>query len=87
MNWIAKIEKVSNGYILELDNRDNDLDIMHSMVLEEKESYTEHDERRIELETFISLVWEIAEFFAIHNSKHKSHNLEIGVREEETKTP
>ena len=82
MNWSVRIERVSNGYILEMDTRDNDLDVMHRMIFEEKESYNEHDERKVEIETFVSLIHQIADFFGVFNNKHKPYNLELSVREE-----
>lgn len=82
MDWTAQIDKVSNGYIMEVENEIEDGTIVTRLVFEEAEAYSDMVARKSELDTFCKLVRELAEYFAIFNSKHERYNLKIEVEDD-----
>lgn len=67
--WIFSVEKVDNGFIMEMNNE--------TMVFEETGD-SDHDE----LVCMVNLLWQIKEFFSIHHSKHNEENIEIKICKE-----
>jgi hypothetical protein len=83
MNWNANIEKVSNGYIMEVETDDGEgPPLTSTLVFEEADSYDDMEERKAELDAFVKMVWELADYFAVSNSKHEKYNLRIEVEDE-----
>jgi len=85
MNWNANIEKVSNGYIMEVETDDGEgPPLTSTLVFEEAEACSDMEGRKAELDAFVKLVWELAEYFAVYNSKHERYNLIVDTIDEET---
>lgn len=82
MDWTVNIDKVSNGYIMEVENEVENGTLVTRLVFEESEAYSDMVARRSELDTFCKLIWELANYFAIYNSKHERYNLIIGVEDD-----
>ena len=82
MNWNANIEKVSNGYIMEVETDDGEgPPLTSTLVFEEADSYDDMEERKAELDAFVKLVWELSEYFAVFCNKHSRYNLKIEVED------
>lgn len=63
------IKQVDNGFMLQTENS--------IMVVEEKESGTDHDE----LVAMNDLLWNVKESFGIHFKKHNKENIQIHIEQ------
>ena len=80
MDWECKIEKVSNGFIINQDAGfyEEDEETRSKIVFQEIE-----EEKLSELKAFQSLVWHLMDYFAIPDSKHNKYRLNIEIVKQE----
>jgi hypothetical protein len=69
-----KIEYADNGFLIELEDEDNEGKKVKRFVVFEEED---------ELENMKKLLWYIKEHFGVFYSKHNKQNLEIEVKNNE----
>lgn len=78
MTWEIKINKVSNGYLLNWSEENDENEMTdHQQVIEEK-SEGEDDG---ELKAMEDLLFQIKEYFGVFYSKHNKKNLVIEIQE------
>lgn len=75
MTWNAKIEKVNNGYILKLG--DEGADEENKKLVYQLNSDIE--ETKAEQLCIRELFYDLMEFFAVYNDKHKNQYITIDV--------
>lgn len=81
MAWVIRIEKGTNGYILQ--GKFGDSEIIQKEVIEIKDMGIE--EGLAERKAMQELCWSLMDYFAVFNSKHDKYRLDIRVLDQEGK--
>jgi len=80
MVWELKIRKVENGFIIEHEDADHEVEgtmIQHLItIVDNPMDETDH----AELKAMHDLLWYVKEYFAVVWSKHHKENLDIEIK-------